>query len=222
MFGVNDNYMLLGLQSRSACKRLFIIEKVSPIVGSGYAPGWTLLAGVILLAGLIGPVRALPENMQSGDIGYSINLNFPATAPITQSNMIEGGQPASGNVHGEQLEYVIDSGLASASSESTRLRDDSQSGPALAWESGDISRHLDGESQVILLGVPRITLAAMTQSEAIQLASNINAAPTENEDNASIVEEPLVEEVVMSPFATVALAVLALLGLVSVARRNDI
>lgn len=198
MFDENK-YRLPDLQSRGGVNSLLLSEITSTVVRPGYyARGWALIAGVILLAGLICQVRAAPENAQGVDAKSSIDLSFPATAPITLSKMMTIGQSGIWNAPGMQLGYDIDSEVAS---EATRQKDDYPYDAALTWKSG---------------------LAAKTQSEAIKLASNIDAAHMESEDNALEGEKPLIEEAVRSPFATIALAVLALLGLVSIARRNDI
>lgn len=213
-----DKNRLTELLSRIINNHMLIKEKYQTITQPEYAAWWAIPASFILLAGLSGPLQALPENAQSEGVESSFNLDFSAAAPISLSKMNAPDRAEIGARKGS-LEYDLDTETETDSSTATSQGDDFPPDITLVWDS---SRPWSRESESVAIGPSRIMLATVTQPGVDRLARNSDAVHSENEDNLQTGEKPLVDEVLRSPFSTIALAVLALLGLVSVARRNDI
>lgn len=224
MFNVNNYKRLPNSDRRIGHNKLLIKENYTITTQPGSARRWVLLAGVVLLAGLSNSLQAFPENTQSGYAESSLDLNFSATAPITLSRMVPVGRSGINGTHSVTLEYDLDSEVAAVdSTTAAKLSDYVPPKITLAWDNNsNATQPLSRESEFVALGAQRVMPAKVAQDSVNKLAGNINAAPSESEDNPLQVDKPRVEEVVRSPFVTIALAVLALLGLVSVARRNDI
>lgn len=213
-----DKNRLPELLCRIISNLMLVKEKYQTITQPEHAAWWAIPASFILLAGLSGPLQALPENAQSEGIESSIKLDFSSVAPISLSKVNAPGRAEVGARKGS-LEYDLDSETETDTSTAVSQSDDFPPAITLVWDS---SRPLGRGSESVAIGPSRIMLATVTQPGVDRLARNSDAVHSESEDNLPTGEKPLVDEVVRSPFSTIALAVLALLGLVSVARRNDI
>jgi hypothetical protein len=227
MFYENKNIRLPDLHGWKSSNILLIILILLNLVRPELARWGVLFSGAILLVGLSGPLQANPGNTQSMDAKSIINLDYSSTTPITLSKMMVVGRANIradiSDVHRGLLEFDLNPEMTSAGSAATVLGDELPSDSTLTRESGNTLRHSSGQSGDVGLGTPRVTLAAVTQSGADKLASkNADAVPTRNEDDTLKGNILSIGGAALYPYATITLAVLALLGLVSVARRDDI
>ncbi|MBU1190132.1 MAG: hypothetical protein KKE76_00310 [Gammaproteobacteria bacterium] len=180
-----------------------------------------LLTGVLVLTGFSGALQANPENTQIGHVGPKLYLNFSPNQSIALSNMIERTEVSEGQRG--QRGYELDSDLALA--DTTTNKDLSAyflPKITLTWNSVSPSKSLGRQLEGNSSGREGVKPTTLPLSSVDKLANNIDASSAESEDNSLNVEKPLVAEVVRSPFVTITLAGLALLGLVSVSRRNDL
>ena len=212
MFEPNGSHRPPGLDGRSADNPLLTKGKSYHTILLGYA-------GVILFAGLSGLSWAVPQSAQSGNVETGISRDFSATAAVTLPETIAVGWSEMGNARSAPLGYDVDFTVASgAGSVLTKLRDNAPSNSTVIAGRENMSRLSDAEA--VAVRAPGVVLAAAAHPGASESAS-LGSAPTGSKGKPREAGEPLSGEAPKYPYGTVTLAVLALLGLVSVARRGD-
>ena len=182
---------------------------------------WVIsVIGAFALTGLSGSLQASPENMQISHVEPRLYLNISAKEPLTLLKAIDRSKVSGQSRH---QGYDLDPDVASAdAATSGKLSDYFPSKVSLTREGISVATPFGGKLDSVLTDTQGVKLTAATLSSVDKLANNIDAVRIESEDNSSHVEKPIVTEVVRSPFVAITLAGLALLGLVSVSRRNDL
>jgi hypothetical protein len=176
-------------------------------------------AGVILFAGLSGPSWAAPQSAQSGNVETGISRDFSATPAITRPEMIVASWSEMGDARTAPLEYDADLTVASGTSSvpiELKVNNVSSNSPLMV---GSDSMSRFGDAEAVAVRASGVVLAAAAYPGAGE--ASLGSAPTGTKGKRLEAENVLPGEAPKYPYGTVTLAVLALLGLVSVARRGD-